>query len=222
MPILAVIPRSANVACARRLTYADSRMKNLLSCLHGHSGVCERVLAIQGGRGRLMESNSDPHTVLLRLPWTARAVDSRAATSKCTRREVRGRNRGQQGPCGRVERRARLTRRRSVGLQACWARRLRVRSGPSGSRLRCRSSSRPASVLETRSVEARGCIRGRRTPVGGRSRCSRAGGGRATDVFRERQHASIIEFENFSSVNASTRRRAPVAINSSARHRRNR
>ena len=33
--------------------------------------------------------------------------------------------------------------------------------------------------------------------------------------LRERHHASIMEFENFSSVNAKTRRRTPVVIRSS-------
>src|SRR5216684_3291351 len=34
-------------------------------------------------------------------------------------------------------------------------------------------------------------------------------------IFRERHHASIIEFENFSSVKAKTRRSTPVVIRSS-------
>jgi hypothetical protein len=73
------------------------------------------------------------------------------------------------------------------------------------------------SVLETPNVAARGCVRGRRTPPGGGwSQRSRASGGRASDVSgKERHQASIMEFENFSSVKASRRRRTPVSINSS-------
>ncbi len=55
------------------------------------------------------------------------------------------------------------------------ARRPHVTSGLPALRHRCRSTSRPASVLETPNAEARGCVRGRRTPpAGGWSRRSRA------------------------------------------------
>jgi len=63
------------------------------------------------------------------------------------------------------------------------ARRPPVTSGPAAPRRRCRSTSRPAFVLETPSEEARGCVRRRRTSrVGGWSRRCRAGDGRATDA----------------------------------------
>jgi hypothetical protein len=94
-------------------------------------------------------------------------------------------------------------------------RRPRVPSGLLEPRPLCRSTSRPASVRETRRAVARGRVRGRRTPpVAGSSRRCRASGGRALG-FSERHHASIIEFENFSSVNASRRRRTPASINAS-------
>ena len=47
------------------------------------------------------------------------------------------------------------------------ARQPRVTSGPPAPRPQSRSTSRPALVLETRNVEARNCVRERRTPPAG-------------------------------------------------------
>jgi hypothetical protein len=72
------------------------------------------------------------------------------------------------------------------------------------SRPLCRSTSRQASVRETPSAAARDCVGRRRTPpVDGRWRCCPGSGGKSHWCLRERHHASIMEFENFSSVKAS-------------------
>jgi hypothetical protein len=50
-----------------------------------------------------------------------------------------------------------------------------------------KSTSRQASVRETRNAAARGCVRRRRTPpIDGRWRCCPASGGRAIDAFMKR------------------------------------
>ena len=85
-----------------------------------------RVLAIQGGKGRSIDSESDPadgSAACARGTAPVRPPFSRRPPLGARVREVHRRNGGQRPVlCGRVEGRARLAGRRSVGLHACSAR----------------------------------------------------------------------------------------------------
>ena len=95
------------------------------------------------------------------------------------------------------------------------ARRPRISSGPLAPPLRSGSTSRPASGRETRNAAGRVMLLDvertrRRTVPTLSSECRKSHW-----CLRERHHASIMEFENCSSVKASTRRSTPVVISAS-------
>ena len=84
-------------------------------------------------------------------------------------RQARRRNGGQQPGVMRPRSVTGTSRRTPTDWlpRVLGARRPRVTSGPSALRLRCRSTSRLASVPETPNAEGRGCVRRRRTPAAG-------------------------------------------------------
>ena len=144
-----------------------------------------RVLTIQGGKRGSIDSESDPaETVLPRVPVGPRRCGRRAPDCRHSARAcawsivataVRGRAMRPRSSMG-------TSRRMPIGWspRVLGVRRPRGTPGPPAPRPQCRSTSRPASVLETRNAAARGCVDGRRTsPNGGWSQCYRVSGGRA-------------------------------------------
>jgi hypothetical protein len=125
-----------------------------------------RVLVISGGKRPQTGSDSGPETrfcPLLERPAVPSSSGSRLQTHNPV--GVRGQTGGQHWVVRRLLRLTGTSRRPPIG----WAQpvpaapRRRVTSGLPARRLRCQSTSRPASVPETPNAEARGCVRRRRT-----------------------------------------------------------
>jgi hypothetical protein len=149
-------------AISGRVLFSPS--KSFRATFHGHSGVCARVLALQLGKGRSMNNDSDSRSASAptRGPRAVRIPPcGRLKAHECAKWWKRL-------PAARVMRAALrdgTSHRTRIGWtpRVLGARRLRVTSGPPPPRFRRRNTARPESHLGTRNVEVRGCVRYRET-----------------------------------------------------------
>ena len=123
--------------------------------------------SFEAARGRQRAADSDPGHGSAR-PLERRAVPGSPGSRLQMHGPVgpRGQTGGQHSVVRRLRRLTGTSRRSPIGWpqRVPGAQRPHVTSGLAVLRLRCQSTSRPASVPETPNAEARGCVRRRRTP----------------------------------------------------------